>query len=247
MTRVTPYLLSLPAVVLVGGVLAGPARYLARDAGDFAALADPDMVRMLGVTVGTAAAVAAVSVGGGFIIALLIDSLTTTRRLALGLVLAPKLAGPLAVLLGLRYLFALADALPVNRTFAGVVLAESTLVIPAVVLILAARLGRIDPLLTPAARGLGATRLGAFRRVTWPLVRPAVGLAGLLAFVWGLGAVLGPQLFGHPTHATLGVEIHRQAFDYSRPARAAAAAVELLAVAALPLVAWAWLARRGDS
>lgn len=250
MKRPTPFLLVLPAALLLALVFAGPlvivvGLSLTGDAhANYAPLATADAARMAAVTILTAAGVALLNVAVGFPLALLIDSSSPTRRLALGLVAAPKLAGALATLLGLRVLLGRLDS-PLLGSLAGSVLAESTLVIPYVVLVLVAQLGRVDPTLVTAARTLGATQNQAFARVTLPLVWPGLRLSFVLAFVWGLGAVFGPALFGGPRDTTLAAEVHRQAFDYARPGRAAAVAVTLTTVAAGPLALWAWLARRG--
>ncbi len=251
MNRSVPFLLVLPAALLLALVFAGPLVVVAGlsftgDArANYAPLVTADAARMIGVTILTAAGVATLSVGVGLPLALLIDASGRARRLALGLVAAPKLAGALATLLGLRVLLGRLDS-PLLGSLAGSVLAESTLVVPYVVLLLVAQLGRADPLLVVAARTLGATRTQAFAWVTLPLVWPGLRLSFVLAFVWGLGAVFGPALFGGPRDTTLAAEVQRQAFDYAQPGRAAAVAVVLTAVAAGPLALWAWLARRRD-
>ncbi|HET92170.1 MAG TPA: iron ABC transporter permease [Chloroflexi bacterium] len=72
----------------------------------------------------------------------------------------------------------------------------------------------LDPRLEEAARMLGAGRWRAFRLVTLPLLRPAIGAAALLVFVFcftSFGVIL---VLGGPRFATLEVEIYRQTVHY---------------------------------
>ena len=68
-------------------------------------------------------------------------------------------------------------------TLHGFVLAHSAVATPYVVLIVSAALYRVDPSLEMAAMSLGASRLRAIRRVTLPLVLPAVIAGAVLAFL----------------------------------------------------------------
>ena len=70
---------------------------------------------------------------------------------------------------------------------------------------------QLDPRMEEAARVLGATRWQAFRRVTLPLLRPAIGSAASIVFLFtftSFGVIL---VLGGPQFATLEVEIYRQA------------------------------------
>jgi thiamine transport system permease protein len=70
---------------------------------------------------------------------------------------------------------------------------------------------QLDPRLEDAARVLGATRLAAFRRVSLPLLAPAIASAASIVFLFtftSFGVIL---LLGGPSFATLEVEIYRQA------------------------------------
>jgi spermidine/putrescine transport system permease protein len=55
--------------------------------------------------------------------------------------------------------------------------------LPLVMVVVRARLRKLDPQLEEAARDLGATPWQALRRVTLPLLRPAIVGAALLAFI----------------------------------------------------------------
>lgn len=72
----------------------------------------------------------------------------------------------------------------------------------------------LDPRLEEAARTLGASRLRAFIEVTLPLLRPALGAAALLVFIFcftSFGVIL---VLGGPRFATIEVEIYRQTVHY---------------------------------
>ena len=58
--------------------------------------------------------------------------------------------------------------------------------LPLVIMVLRARLRKIDPVWEDAARDLGATPWQAFVHITFPLLRPALLGAGLMAFTLSL-------------------------------------------------------------
>lgn len=59
-----------------------------------------------------------------------------------------------------------------------------------------AGLAGLDPSLGEAAASLGANRWRTFRRVTLPLLRPALAGAGLLVFMTSLASFSAPYIFG---------------------------------------------------
>lgn len=65
----------------------------------------------------------------------------------------------------------------------GIALAHTVHAIPFVVVTVTAGLRTFDTSLELAAMGLGASRLGAVRRVTLPLLRPAIVSGAFLAFI----------------------------------------------------------------
>jgi len=70
--------------------------------------------------------------------------------------------------------------------------------------------GQLDPRLEEAARVLGATRWQAFRRVTLPLLRPAIASAASIVFLFTFSSFGVILLLGGPRISTLEVEIYRQ-------------------------------------
>lgn len=59
-----------------------------------------------------------------------------------------------------------------------------------------AALSRLDGALGEAAAALGASRLTTFRRVTLPMLAPALAGAGLLVFMTSMGSFSAPYVFG---------------------------------------------------
>lgn len=86
----------------------------------------------------------------------------------------------------------------------------------------------LNPDLAAAARMLGASPWQCFRRVTLPLLLPAIGAAALLVFIFcftSFGIIL---ILGGPGYATLEVEIYRQAVQlFNLPMAAALSLVQI--------------------
>ncbi len=72
-------------------------------------------------------------------------------------------------------------------TTAGVVLAQTFVAMPFLVITVEGALRQLDPRFEDAARTLGATRWYTFRRVTLPAIRPALVAGAVLAWARALG------------------------------------------------------------
>jgi thiamine transport system permease protein len=87
----------------------------------------------------------------------------------------------------------------------------------------------LDPDLRAAARMLGASPWQTFRRITLPLLMPAIGSASLLIFIFcftSFGVVL---ILGGPGYATLEVEIYRQSVQlFNLPMAAALSLIQIV-------------------
>lgn len=94
----------------------------------------------------------------------------------------------------------------------------------------------LNPDLQAAATMLGASPWQTMRRITLPLLMPAIGSATLLVFIFcftSFGVVL---ILGGPTYATLEVEIYRQSVQlFNLPM---AAALSLIQIAVNFLLMW---------
>ncbi len=90
---------------------------------------------------------------------------------------------------------------------------------------------RIDPRLLESARVLGASPARVMRRITLPLLRPALAAAASIVFLFtftSFGVVL---ILGGFEYATLEVEIYRQAVTlFDLPLAATLAVVQLIGV-----------------
>ena len=126
------------------------------------------IVMVLGTVIGTAAAVALVR--GSF----------PGKKVVLGLLLSPIIVPTIISAVALYYLFATYGLVGTRTALA---LAHLTLAVPFVIVVVASALERVDPALEHAAWTLGATRFTTFRKVTLPLIRPAVITAALFAFL----------------------------------------------------------------
>lgn len=68
----------------------------------------------------------------------------------------------------------------------------------------------LDPRITQAARVLGANRWRTLRQITLPLLRPVIGTAALLIFIFDFTSFGVILVLGGPQYATLEVEIYYQ-------------------------------------
>ena len=87
----------------------------------------------------------------------------------------------------------------------------------------------LNPNLTQAAQMLGLSPRRAFWQVTLPLLRPAIGAAAVLVFIFcftSFGVIL---ILGGPRFATLEVAIYRQAVEiFDLPVAAALALIQII-------------------
>jgi len=80
--------------------------------------------------------------------------------------------------------------------------------LPVVLVIVRARLRKLDPRLQEAARDLGASPWQAFRRVTLPLLRPAILGAMLMAFTISLDDFIVTYFVAGPGATTLPLKVY---------------------------------------
>jgi thiamine transport system permease protein len=95
----------------------------------------------------------------------------------------------------------------------------------------------IDPKLGQAARMLGASRWQAIRRVTVPLLMPAIAAAALLVFIFDFTSFGVILVLGGPRFATLEVEIYYQTISlFNLPLAAVLSIIQLICTLGLTLV-----------
>jgi spermidine/putrescine transport system permease protein len=101
------------------------------------------------------------------------------RGLITALVLLPLVIPYIVLAVGLLILL---NWLGLERTLLAVVLGHVAVSVPYCLLIILPRLRTLDQAIVDAARDLGATPWTAFRRVTLPLIVPALFASALIAF-----------------------------------------------------------------
>ncbi|MDQ0219859.1 ABC transporter permease [Peribacillus cavernae] len=109
------------------------------------------------------------------------------KKLFMSFMIAPMIIPVVILGIALYHSFA---PLKLTNSFLGLVLGHAVLGIPIVFVMMIASLKGIDRNLELAAMGLGSTPIGAFFKVTVPLIRPAVLSGYLFAFIASLDEVV---------------------------------------------------------
>ncbi|PWB53277.1 MAG: iron ABC transporter permease [Anaerolineales bacterium] len=95
----------------------------------------------------------------------------------------------------------------------------------------------LDPRLSQAARMLGASRWQALRKVTFPLLAPAIVAAALLVFIFDFTSFGVILILGGPRFATLEVEIYYQTISlFNLPLAAVLCIIQLICTLGLTII-----------
>jgi ABC-type spermidine/putrescine transport system permease subunit I len=138
------------------------------------------------------------------------------------------------------------DRLPLLYNETAVVIGLSNVFVPFMVLPLMASIERINPALEEAARNLGATWLGTFRRVILPLSRPGLISGCLLVYSAAISAFVIPVLMGGARVRVIGRQIYDQLLiSYQWPNASALATLLVIATTCLAFSALAVTRRAG--
>jgi ABC-type spermidine/putrescine transport system permease subunit II len=124
-------------------------------------------------------------------------------------------------------------------TLAGLVLAHTVLGTPVVVMIVVATLQRFDVSLEQAALSLGASRLTAFWRVSFPLIRPGVLAGALFAFVSSLDELIIALFITRTDRLTLPIKMWKTVREEIDPTIAAVATLLIVATVLAGVIAQA--------
>jgi putrescine transport system permease protein len=127
-------------------------------------------------------------------------------------------------------------ALNLLNTEAAVIVGLVYAYLPFMVLPLYAVLEKQDDSLVEAAQDLGASRAGAFWRVTFPLSLPGVAAGALLCFIPMVGEFVIPDLLGGSGTLMLGRTIWTEFFANRDWPAASAVAIVLLATLVIPIL-----------
>jgi len=95
----------------------------------------------------------------------------------------------------------------------------------------------LDPRLEQAAQVLGANRLETLRRITLPLLAPAIASAALLVFIFDFTSFGVILILGGPRFATMEVEIYYQTVSlFNLPVAASLSIIQLLFTLAMTVL-----------
>jgi molybdate/tungstate transport system permease protein len=125
---------------------------------------------------------------------------------------------------------------PLTGSLAGVVLAQTFVASPFVVVTARSAIGDVDRQLEAAARTLGADRTGTLRRVTLPLAWPGILAGVVLAFARALGefgATLTLSYYPRTLPVEIWVAFSTQGLDRAFPVAVVLLGVSLAALAAV--------------
>ena len=163
------------------------------------------------------------------------------RRTVMALLISPMIVPVVIVAVGDYLLF---GAFGLTNTRTGLVLAHTVLAVPFVVITVSATLSTYDPVLTRAARSLGAPPLSTFWRVTLPVILPGVIAGAVFAFATSFDEVVVALFMTSAEQRTLPVQMFSGIRDQINPTIMAAATL-LLALSTLLFLVVAWLTARG--
>jgi spermidine/putrescine transport system permease protein len=124
-----------------------------------------------------------------------------------------------------------------------IIIAHTIFSFPVVALIVRARLRKLDPRLEEAALDLGATRWRAFRRITLPLLMPAIIGAALMAFTLSLDDFIISFFLAGVGSTTLPVKVYGMLKTTVTPEVNALSAV-LVVISMMLVTVATWIQRK---
>jgi spermidine/putrescine transport system permease protein len=153
-----------------------------------------------------AAVSTALALGLGVAAALGLERVSARRQSAVeGAMLLPLIIPEIMMGVALMLLFVMVRW-PLSLT--TVIIGHVVFNLPLVIVIVRARLRKLDPTLMEAARDLGAGTWQVYRRVTEPLIRPAVIGAGLMALTVSLDDFIVTFFLAGPGATTLPLKVY---------------------------------------
>ncbi|MDR7521904.1 MAG: iron ABC transporter permease [Armatimonadota bacterium] len=212
-----------------------------------AAYGDPHTYRLIGTSVVFAAGASALSLAlAGLLAWITVRTNAPGRGLFELVALAPNVLPPLLIAASWALLLSprigLLNLAVVQRlglpplnvySMPGMIFVEGLVLAPLAFLVIAGALRSMDPSLEESARIAGATSLQTARRITAPLVLPALLAAGILNFVRAIESFDVPAIIALPARIeVLTTKIFREALAQYPPNHnlAAAYAMSLLAI-----------------
>jgi putative spermidine/putrescine transport system permease protein len=141
-----------------------------------------------------------------------------------------------SILLGAA-LYLLFTRLHAGGSYVSLVIGHVLLGVPYVIRVVSAGLAGISLSLEEAAISLGCDRIGAFRRVTLPLLRSSLFSGAIFAFMVSFGDINLALFVAGPNTTTMPLEIFSEIVWQGDPTVAAASTIQILLVSTLVLVA----------
>jgi putative spermidine/putrescine transport system permease protein len=158
------------------------------------------------------------------------------RWVIMPLLISPMIIPVVVVAVGFYLVFA---PLGLTDSYTGVVLSHAALGTPFVVITVTASLLSFDRNLVRAASGLGATPWTAFRRVTLPLISPAVATGAIFAFATSFDEVIVILFIGGPAQRTVPRQMWSGIRDSIDPSiLAIATLLTVFAIALFATISW---------
>ncbi|EKS70724.1 MULTISPECIES: ABC transporter permease [Caballeronia] len=207
------------------------------------ALTSPDWQRSLLNSIGIGAASTLIATCLGTLAALgLSRSQFPLRSVIMPIIISPMIVPIVVVAAGFYLIFA---PLGLVNSYPGVIFAHAALGTPFVVITVTASLLSFDQSLLRAASGLGATPWIAFRRVTLPLITPAVATGSVFAFATSFDEVIVILFIGGPDQRTVPRQMWSGIRDSIDPSILAVATM-LIVFAVLLFASINWLRGRAS-
>ncbi|BCB75709.1 ABC transporter permease [Phytohabitans flavus] len=132
--------------------------------------------------------------------------------------------------------------LDLSGTLQGLVLGQTALAVPFVLIPVLTRLQGYDKSMTSAALSLGAPPFTAFRTVTLPLILPGIVAGGVFAFVASFDELVIALLLQGPGATTLPVQMFNSVTEEANPTISAASTILVVVVSlVILLVQLGWI------
>ncbi|MEM5437686.1 ABC transporter permease [Paraburkholderia diazotrophica] len=205
------------------------------------ALGSPDWQRAFVNSIGIGAASTLIATVLGTLAALgLSRAQFPFRSVIMPVIVSPMIVPIVVVAAGFYLVF---SPLGLVNSYLGVVLAHAALGTPFVVVTVTASLLSFDQSLLRAASGLGAPPWVAFRRVTLPLIAPAVATGSVFAFATSFDEVVVILFIGGPDQRTVPRQMWSGIREQIDPSILAVATL-LMAFAIALFACMNWLRKR---
>jgi putative spermidine/putrescine transport system permease protein len=166
---------------------------------------NPDWLRSAWVSIVTACTVTALSTVLGTLAALGLTRVGGAgKKLILGLIISPLIVPTVSLALALYFFFA---KFHLVGTWAAVVLGQTVLALPFVVLNVHSSLQSYSMTLERSAATLGAGPVTTFFRITMPIIRPGIAAGALFAFLVSFDEFIVALFLAGPGMTTLPVQM----------------------------------------